>query len=271
MGKGIREDEAYVDPSEGQKRTRPTYANQFKTVAQRQNLEQQSDGSYLIDSVVTPGLRHKLDSQMRETVPNHHGKYGTVQQKPALDHKIQFANLQEQYDQLVTAERDKATNGLKRRSSFDLGQAFERAVADPDNLSIKTHSEHVNTGGSLRRGQFSQQEQNAARQLIESHYDTNNEHSQEWSQNNWGRPKWATPLPNTSNEPTRRSTRIKRTHNGIQKAPKPPKVRASDIRKAQQQKTGNLSPLTPHVSRYVLRATRSSTLQPKGYQPITKK
>jgi len=159
-------DDDYIPPSSG-RASRPSYASQFKTVGKKQDLKRSKSGTHWTFKSVVDGTIHKLDSKMRERVPHHRYPKGKLQ-RPALDHEVKYANLKEQYKVMVHRERRKSRG--TRRSSIDLSHAFADAVRDPENLSIKTHSEHSKTGRSLKTGHFPASRQRKAHLLLEKHF-----------------------------------------------------------------------------------------------------
>ena len=166
-----KKDEAYVDSSETSGQTRPYYGNARPTVEARQNMRQLSNGNWAYDSVINNGTSHVLNQYGQEAIPRQDGM-GYNYQQPALDHKIQYAALNEHYHSVVQGERQRAGQGMQRRHSFDLHQAFSKAVADPDNLRLVSHDEHTSFGGSKRMGQFTFSEMADAKKLFDGHLKT---------------------------------------------------------------------------------------------------
>ena len=226
------DDEAYVGPATGRK-SRTNYTKNFMLVLKRQRLRKvPGSTAYVYDSVIDPSRKNELDDRYRERVPNRHFAKGKLQ-RPALDHEIQYANLDEQYEQAVIRERGKPRS--LRRSSIDLAKAFENASADPDNLSIKSHAEHKATGGSLRRGQFPEARRKKAAKLIEKHYrQIASAHTQDeseaslWDKNS---PKWAVQKSTSSASSAlpRRSKRKKMRRRVVSLVSKPRLKRAASL------------------------------------------
>lgn len=211
-----KDDEAYVDPSEANGQTRPSYESARKTVEARQQMTKLKDGTWVFKSDVTPDTWHQLDQYGREAIPRQDGR-GYNLQRPALDHKVQYAALNEYYHTQVQQERQKAQQGLQRRHSLDLHNAFHNAVADPSNLRLVSHDEHVSFGGAKRMGQFSDQEKRAAKTLFDTHLTDVSSTSLERINFNLNRPRSSVPLPqgtSTGMTVTTRSMTNARTNNG---------------------------------------------------------
>lgn len=194
----------YIDPSEHNKKPRASYESARKTVEGRQNMRRTASGGHFeFDSAITSGKVNQLNSSKQEQIPRAPGKSGDIWQKPALDHIVQYANLNEQYTALVHEHRALEDKGLKRRNSLDLHDAFKAAASDPANLRLVTHQEHTSHGQTLRSGQFPQSEQKRARNLIQTQLDSIPESSKKsLDAFNSGRPKTAVELPKASSGPT---------------------------------------------------------------------
>lgn len=186
-------------PAPPNKSARPTYASSRKHVAKRQKFRRSPSGDHtLFDSAVHSGQVNILDSRGRESIPVKPSKTGAARppllQQPALDHIVQFAALSEHYGKAVEHNRAESQQGRARSSSFDLFQAFKGAVADPDNLRILTHDEHVALGGSSKRGQFSKADQQNAAALFDKHFEKTTTQEESEADTGW-RQKTTYPLP----------------------------------------------------------------------------
>lgn len=208
-------DEDYVDPSESRGQSRPGYGKMRKTVGQRQKMRRTSSGNLEFESAITPGRWIQLDSKGRETILRDtkkikkRNKDPFIRRQPALDHIVQYAALNEHYHSVVKAEREKESNGLKRRNSLDLHMAFSNSVADPGNLRLVSHEEHKSFGGSKRTGQFNNTEKRQAKTLFEKHIPPTESTSKELASFNFSRPKSSVPLSSGTLFTRRVSTRPK--------------------------------------------------------------
>ena len=167
----------YVDPSESRGQTRPSYERARPVLEKRQNMRRSPSGGHMLfDSEARPGRVNELDINGQESIKkiklDKHGKPQHLTQRPAMDHIVQVAAIKESYNSRVTEERGKAAGGLTRTSSFDLHQSYSRAIADPDNLRLVTHTEHTSMGGTTHMGQFTASESRVASSLFESHMPT---------------------------------------------------------------------------------------------------
>lgn len=180
-------DDDHVEPSRG-KRARAPYAVSFSAVAVRQNMTRQADGTHTFDSAVTPHRVNTLDANQNETFAKSAKKGGSITQRPALDHAtFQYALLERVHDERVHRER---ARGPGRRLSIDLLHGFAGAAADPSNLRIVTHDEHVAFGPSQRKADFSNAQVKAADAFIEAHMPAHPNTPGAY----FSRPKYHTPL-----------------------------------------------------------------------------
>lgn len=176
----------HVEPQPG-KRPRASYAASFDAVVKRQKLKTLKDGSHTFKSAITDDT-HVLDQNMHETFPKAAKKGGFITQRPALDHHpLQYALLEKAHDERVHAERAKK---MGRRLSVDLADGFARAAADHKNLRVVTHAEHVASGASQKKADFSSAQMKRAHAFIESHMPA----VVSGPGTPFGRPKWHTSL-----------------------------------------------------------------------------
>lgn len=193
------DEEDYFEATSGG-RPRPSYASSFPDVAKEQAMKRSNSGNhYTFESAINPGVFHTLDSLQRESIPQK-PKGGkprpNLLQHPAMDHyPVQFAALQEVHDSTVTQERQKAQQGLKRRHSVDLHDAFSAATKDQKNLRLVTHPEHVSQGASTKRGNFSAAKSKQAKTFYESHLPSIPSTPTRQKQFDQSRPKSHTPFP----------------------------------------------------------------------------
>ena len=190
----FKKDPDYVSPHDAQEQTRPSYERSRGTVEKRQKLQRTLSGNHLtFESAVNPGTWHQLNLYGEEAIQKRDGGY--MFRQPALDHIVQYAAINEHYHSVVRTERNKAKNGLSRRNSFDLHQAFVGAVADPGNLRLVTHDEHGAFGGSTRMGQFSKREMHQAKMLFEDHLPVFKSSPKMQEMFHKNRPRSSVPLP----------------------------------------------------------------------------
>ena len=131
-----KDDEEYVDPLGYSGRPRGSCESARQTVQNNQGYGTDKFGNVGF-MVADPRLKHAKANYLNKdgtdpTYKDHHGNT----RRPVLDHIIQYAALDEAYEQRVVQERNKGAEGRTRRNSVDLFNAFKSAAVSEGNKTI---------------------------------------------------------------------------------------------------------------------------------------